>query len=103
MRALPICAASSRTRGHRTRPATRRRGEPTDPADESPSTEAEQRVTPDILQTVIASIALVKEIPAGDITLNQSFEDLGMDSLDGLNVVFELEKAFGIKDRKSVV
>lgn len=54
-------------------------------------------MTPDILQTVIAAIAAVKEIPAGDITLNQSFEDLGMDSLDGLNVVFELEKAFGIK------
>ena len=54
-------------------------------------------MTPDILQTVIAAIAVVKEIPAGDITLNQSFEDLGMDSLDGLNVVFELEKAFGIR------
>ena len=41
-------------------------------------------MTPDILQTVVAAIAVVKEIPAGDITVNQSFEDLGMDSLDGL-------------------
>jgi acyl carrier protein len=28
--------------------------------------------------------------------VDRSFEDLGMDSLDGLNVVFELETAFGI-------
>lgn len=50
----------------------------------------------DILQTVVAAIARVKEIPADDITLERTFEELGMDSLDGLNMVFELEKAFGI-------
>ena len=53
-------------------------------------------MSPDIVPTVIAAIALVKEIPAEGITLDQSFEELGMDSLDGLNVVFELEKAFNI-------
>ena len=54
-------------------------------------------MTRDIIHTVISAIAVVKEIPADRITLDQSFEDLGMDSLDGLNVVFELEKAFDIK------
>jgi acyl carrier protein len=54
-------------------------------------------VTPDILQTVVTAIAVVKEMPEGEITLDRSFEDLGMDSLDGLNVIFELEKAFGIR------
>lgn len=49
-----------------------------------------------IVQTVIAAIAKVKEIPAEGVTLDQTFEDIGMDSLDGLNVVFELEVAFNI-------
>ena len=53
-------------------------------------------MTPDIVPTVFSAIAVVKEISVEDITLDQSFEDLGMDSLDGLNVIFELEKAFGI-------
>jgi acyl carrier protein len=49
-----------------------------------------------IVQTVIAAIAKVKEIQAEGITLDQTFEEIGMDSLDGLNVVFELEVAFNI-------
>lgn len=54
-------------------------------------------MTRDILQTVIAAIAVVKEIPPEDISVNQTFEELDMDSLDGLNVVFELENAFSIR------
>ena len=49
-----------------------------------------------IERTVIEAIAKVKEIPAEDITLDRTFEEIGMDSLDGLNVVFELEVAFNI-------
>jgi acyl carrier protein len=49
-----------------------------------------------IVRTVIEAIARVKEIPADGITLDQKFEEIGMDSLDGLNVVFELEVALGI-------
>lgn len=49
-----------------------------------------------IVRTVIEAIARVKEIAADGITLDQNFEEIGMDSLDGLNVVFELEVAFNI-------
>lgn len=49
-----------------------------------------------IVRTVIDAIARVKEIPADGLELDQTFEDIGMDSLDGLNVVFELEVAFNI-------
>jgi acyl carrier protein len=49
---------------------------------------------PDVVQTVVAAIAKVKQISAEGITVDQTFEELAMDSLDGLNVVFELEKAF---------
>jgi acyl carrier protein len=49
-----------------------------------------------IAETVIASIAQIKEIPTENITLNSTFEELNMDSLDGLDLFFELEEAFDL-------
>ncbi len=44
--------------------------------------------------TVISAISRVKRIPPETVTLESRLEDLGLDSLDGLNVFFELEEAF---------
>jgi acyl carrier protein len=45
---------------------------------------------------VMEAIAKVKRIPLDSITPGSRLEDLGMDSLDGLNLFFELEEAFDI-------
>ncbi len=50
----------------------------------------------DIIRTVIASIAKVKKIDPATVQLDSTFEDLRMDSLDGLDVFFELEEAFDL-------
>ncbi len=48
----------------------------------------------EVIDKVVGAIAKVKRIPTGSISLESRLEDLGMDSLDGLNVFFELEEAF---------
>jgi acyl carrier protein len=51
----------------------------------------------DVLVGHIKRIAAeTKHIAPETVTLESSFEQLGMDSLDGLNIVFELEKTFGV-------
>lgn len=49
-----------------------------------------------VAQKVIAAIAKMKKIPPETITLNSSLEELKIDSLDGLNLFFDLEEAFDI-------
>ena len=46
---------------------------------------------------VIAVIARMQKIPVDSITLDQTFEDLKIDSLDGINLMFEVENEFGIE------
>jgi len=46
---------------------------------------------------VIAVIARMQKIPVDSINLDQSFEDLKIDSLDGINLMFEIENEFGIE------
>lgn len=46
---------------------------------------------------VIRVIARSQRIPAESITLDSTFEELKIDSLDGINLVFELEKEFDIE------
>ena len=41
-------------------------------------------------------IAGVKRIPREQVSLDSSFEELGMDSLDNMNLLFEVESAFNI-------
>ncbi len=50
----------------------------------------------EIIRTVIASIAKVKKIDPATVQLDSTFEELRMDSLDGLDVFFELEEAFDL-------
>lgn len=50
----------------------------------------------DIAQRCIAIIAKAKNIPADTITPETTFEELNIDSLDKINISFEVEEAFEI-------
>ncbi|HUJ80896.1 MAG TPA: acyl carrier protein [Candidatus Acidoferrales bacterium] len=47
-------------------------------------------------EKVIATLAAVKRIPAEQIKLDSSLQDLGVDSLDTFTLLFELESKFNI-------
>ena len=50
----------------------------------------------DLASKVIAVIAKAQRIPPETITVDSTFEQLKIDSLDGINIVFALESEFGI-------
>ena len=50
----------------------------------------------DLLATVAAIIARKKKIDASAVTLDATFKDLGIDSLDGLDLVFAFEDTFNV-------
>lgn len=51
----------------------------------------------DNLETkVLEIIAQQKRVPVENVTINSSFDELGLDSLDAVNILFELEGAFDI-------
>ena len=52
--------------------------------------------TNDLGAQVIRVIAQTQRIPADSISLDSTFEQLKIDSLDGINIVFALENEFGI-------
>lgn len=45
---------------------------------------------------VFAVIAKTQRIPIETISVDSTFEELKIDSLDGINIVFELENAFNV-------
>ena len=45
---------------------------------------------------VIGIVAAVKQVPRESIRLESTFEELGIDSLDRINILFELENEFDI-------
>jgi acyl carrier protein len=47
-------------------------------------------------ERVIRVFADFKKVSPEEITMDTTFEELGFDSLDGLNLVFELEEEFGM-------
>ena len=49
-----------------------------------------------VAATVISVIAKTKRIPPETVTLDSSLEELKIDSLDGLNLFFELEEALDV-------
>lgn len=53
-------------------------------------------MNPEISEKTISVIAAFKEIDKETISVDTKLEDLEMDSLDALNLVFELEEAFNI-------
>jgi acyl carrier protein len=45
---------------------------------------------------VLEIIAQQKRVAVENVTINSSFDELGLDSLDAVNILFELEGAFDI-------
>ncbi|MBI4465885.1 MAG: acyl carrier protein [Acidobacteria bacterium] len=54
-------------------------------------------------QKVIEAVAKVAKRKAGEVRLESSFDDLGMDSLDRVCLLFELEQAFDISIPETAV
>lgn len=62
------------------------------------STHEPQPAAPsDIEDRVLKVIATTKRIPRESVTVDSSFEALGIDSLDRLNILFDLESEFDIQ------
>jgi acyl carrier protein len=57
----------------------------------------EQCLSDPIAERVIAVIARMQKIPVESITLDKAFAELNIDSLDGINIAFEVESEFGIE------
>jgi len=49
-----------------------------------------------VAERVIRVFAKFKKMPPEDIKMDTTFEELGLDSLDGLNLIFELEEEFDL-------
>ena len=56
----------------------------------------ESRVPDDLTQDVIAVIAREQRLPAESISPDATFEQLKIDSLDGVNIVFALEEKYNL-------
>jgi acyl carrier protein len=50
----------------------------------------------DLTQRVISVIAATQRIPAEKISPDSTFEELGLDSLDSVNILFALEEKFNV-------
>jgi len=50
----------------------------------------------DLAQRVIQVIAKTQRIAPESVTIDSTFEDLKIDSLDGINLIFALESEFDI-------
>jgi acyl carrier protein len=50
----------------------------------------------DLAQRVTRCIAETQRLAPETVTLDSTFEELGIDSLDGINILFALETEFGI-------
>jgi len=56
----------------------------------------ENSISESVARKVIAEIAKTKRVAPETITMDTTLEGLQMDSLDGLNLFFELEEAFDL-------
>lgn len=50
----------------------------------------------DLVTRVLSKIAATQRLPLDKVTIDSTFEDLGIDSLDGINVIFAIEDEFDI-------
>ena len=50
----------------------------------------------DLIQRVLKAIATSKRIPLETVTIDSTFEELGIDSMDAVEVLFALEGEFDI-------
>ena len=54
-------------------------------------------MTEEFSQRVLNAIAQTLHKPVEHFRLDASFEELGIDSLDGINILFALENEFGVQ------
>jgi acyl carrier protein len=59
-------------------------------------------MTDNITEKVLDLIAFTKRIPREQVSATSTFAELGLDSLDAINLVFEVESAFNISVPDSV-
>jgi acyl carrier protein len=50
----------------------------------------------DVTEKVLDLIAATKRLPREQVTVNSSFEELGLDSLDAINLIYEVETEFDV-------
>jgi acyl carrier protein len=50
----------------------------------------------DLVQRVLKSIATSKRIPLETVTIDSQFQELGIDSMDAVEILFALENEFDI-------
>lgn len=53
-------------------------------------------MSPQVIDRVIQVIATTQHIPPESVTIDKTFEDLKIDSLDGMNILFAVESEFDI-------
>lgn len=49
-----------------------------------------------ITERILQVIAKTQKLPEANVTLDSSFEELNIDSMDGVNILFALENEFDI-------
>src|SRR5580704_2973974 len=64
------------------------------PAD--PSASNNMQMPEDLKARVIKVIAKTQRIPPETVTIDSTFEELKIDSLDGINLIFALESEFNV-------
>jgi len=50
----------------------------------------------DVIVRVIQVIAKTQHLPSESVTIDKSFEELKIDSLDGINILFAIENEFHV-------
>lgn len=50
----------------------------------------------ELSQRVLGTIAQAQRLPAEKVSIDSTFEELGIDSMDGVNILFALENEFDI-------
>lgn len=50
----------------------------------------------ELTERVLKTIAAAQRIPVERISIDSTFEELGIDSMDGVNILFALENEFNI-------
>jgi acyl carrier protein len=50
----------------------------------------------ELTHRVLKTIASAQRIPAEKVKIDSTFEELGIDSMDGVNILFALENEFNI-------
>ena len=59
--------------------------------------DAASPIPDEIAQRVIAVVAAARDLSPDQVSLDDKLQDLGLDSLDGLNLFFDIEEAFDVK------